>query len=137
MPNGGAASMVWGWLAASVFILFVGLAMAELASAAPTAGGLYFWTWTFSSPKYKKILSWLVGCECSTYITRKLGLDRVSDANTIGSIAAIASINWGCAVQVMAAAAIGSGGKFIATTGKPFSSARFLNHRLNQYHAYI
>jgi amino acid transporter len=31
--------MVWGWLAASTFILFVGLAMAELASAAPTSGG--------------------------------------------------------------------------------------------------
>jgi amino acid transporter len=54
--------MIWGWLAASIFILFVGLAMAELASAAPTSGGLYFWTWSFSSPKYKKILSWLVGC---------------------------------------------------------------------------
>ncbi|KAJ1307290.1 hypothetical protein OPQ81_001400 [Rhizoctonia solani] len=102
MPNGGPASMVWGWLAASIFILFVGLAMAELASAAPTSGGLYFWTWTFSSPKYKKILSWLVGY-----------------ANTIGSIAGIASVDWGCAVQVMAATAIGSGGKFVGTTGEP------------------
>ncbi|EUC65010.1 APC amino acid permease, partial [Rhizoctonia solani AG-3 Rhs1AP] len=94
MPNGGPASMVWGWFAASIFIMFVGLAMAELASAAPTSGGLYFWTWTYSSPKYKKILAWLVGY-----------------ANTIGTIAGIASIDWGCAVQVMAAAAIGSGGK--------------------------
>ncbi|ELU40122.1 APC amino acid permease [Rhizoctonia solani AG-1 IA] len=101
IPNGGPASMIWGWLAASFFILFVGLAMAELASAAPTSGGLYFWTWTFSSPKYKKILSWLVGY-----------------ANTIGTIAGIASIDWGCAVQVMAAASIGSGGKFVATTGE-------------------
>ncbi|CAE6533546.1 unnamed protein product, partial [Rhizoctonia solani] len=101
MPNGGPASMVWGWFAASIFIMFVGLAMAELASAAPTSGGLYFWTWTYSSPKYKKILAWLVGY-----------------ANTIGTIAGIASIDWGCAVQVMAAAAIGSGGKFVATTGK-------------------
>ncbi|CUA75899.1 putative amino-acid permease PB24D3,02c [Schizosaccharomyces pombe 972h-] [Rhizoctonia solani] len=103
IPNGGPASMVWGWLAASIFILFVGMAMAELASAAPTSGGLYFWTWTFSSPKYKKILAWLVGY-----------------ANTIGTIAGIASIDWGCAVQVMAAAAIGSGGKFIATTGQTY-----------------
>ncbi|GAB1521706.1 hypothetical protein RhiTH_004803 [Rhizoctonia solani] len=103
IPNGGPASMIWGWLAASFFILFVGLAMAELASAAPTSGGLYFWTWTFSSPKYKKILSWLVGY-----------------ANTIGTIAGIASIDWGCAVQVMAAASIGSGGKFVATTGQTY-----------------
>ncbi|CEL55191.1 GABA-specific permease OS=Saccharomyces cerevisiae (strain ATCC 204508 / S288c) GN=UGA4 PE=1 SV=1 [Rhizoctonia solani AG-1 IB] len=104
MPNGGPVSMIWGWLAASIFILFVGLAMAELASAAPTSGGLYFWTWSFSSPKYKKILSWLVGY-----------------ANTIGTIAGIASIDWGCAVQVMAAATIGSGGKFVGTTGQTYA----------------
>ena len=33
---------------------------------------------------------------------------RFADANTVGSIAAIASIDWGCAVQIMAAASIGS-----------------------------
>lgn len=37
------------------------------------------------------------------------------DANTVGSIASVASIDWGCAVQVMAAASIGSGGTFQAT----------------------
>lgn len=104
LPYGGPASVVWGWLAASTFILFVGLAMAELASAAPTSGGLYFWTWTFSSPRYKKLLSWLVGY-----------------ANTIGAIAGIASIDWGCAVQVMAAATIGSSGSFRATTGQTYA----------------
>lgn len=30
------------------------------------------------------------------------------DANTIGSVAGIASIDWGCSVQIMAAATIGS-----------------------------
>ncbi|KAB5594905.1 Amino acid permease [Ceratobasidium theobromae] len=104
IPYGGPASMVWGWLAASTFIMFVGLALAELASAAPTSGGLYFWTWTFSPPKYKKVLSWLVGY-----------------ANTLGSIACIASVNWGCAVQVTAAAAIGSGGNFTATIGQTYA----------------
>ncbi|KAG9118924.1 GABA-specific high-affinity permease [Ceratobasidium sp. 392] len=104
LPYGGPVSMVWGWLIASVFILFTGLAMAELASAAPTSGGLYFWTWTFSSPRYKKILSWIVGY-----------------ANTLGSIACIASIDWGCAVQVMAAATIGSSGNYVATTGQTYA----------------
>lgn len=32
--------MVWGWLVASFFILLVGMSMAELASAAPTSGGV-------------------------------------------------------------------------------------------------
>ena len=40
------------------------------------------------------------------------------DANTIGSIAGVASIDWSCAVQVMAAANIGSRGVFEATTGQ-------------------
>jgi len=44
VPNGGPVGMVWGWLIASAFIMTVGLSMAELASAAPTSGGLYFWT---------------------------------------------------------------------------------------------
>lgn len=35
-------------------------------------------------------------------------LFRLLDTNTIGSVAAVASIAWGCAVQVMAAASIGS-----------------------------
>ncbi|KAG9089592.1 GABA-specific high-affinity permease, partial [Ceratobasidium sp. 370] len=43
------------------------------------------------------------------------------DANTLGSIACIASIDWGCAVQVMAAATIGSGGSYVATTGQTYA----------------
>lgn len=123
--------MVWGWLVASIFILFVGLAMAELASAAPTSGGLYFWTWTFSPPRYKKVLSWIVGCELPLEILRgihlRTGTDDwagVSDANTMGAIAGIASIDWGCSVQIMAAAAIGSDDAFVATTGKLFSAIK-------------
>ncbi|KAK0209157.1 amino acid permease-domain-containing protein [Desarmillaria ectypa] len=91
IPNGGGPAMVWGWAVASIFILCVALAMAELASSAPTSGGLYCWTYTFSSPRWRNLLCWIVG-----YM------------NTIGSIAGVSSINWGCAVQVMAAVRIGS-----------------------------
>jgi amino acid transporter len=40
MPSGGPAAMVWGWAAATVFLMFVGMAIAELGSAAPTSGGV-------------------------------------------------------------------------------------------------
>ncbi|KAI9430601.1 hypothetical protein H4582DRAFT_2086560 [Lactarius indigo] len=40
LPNGGPAAMVWGWAVASFFIFIVGLSVAELASAAPTSGGM-------------------------------------------------------------------------------------------------
>ncbi len=37
--------------------------MAELASAAPTSGGLYYWTYRFSSPRWRNLLCWIVGCQ--------------------------------------------------------------------------
>ena len=40
LPNGGPVAMVWGWAVASLGVLFVGISMAELASAAPTSGGV-------------------------------------------------------------------------------------------------
>ena len=43
MSTGGPTVIVWGWLVVGVLTLFVGLAMAEVCSAYPTAGGLYFW----------------------------------------------------------------------------------------------
>ncbi|KAG0694600.1 amino acid/polyamine transporter I [Suillus ampliporus] len=103
VPNGGPASMVWGWAVASLFILCVGMSMAELASAAPTSGGLYFWTHSLSSPRCRNLLAWIVGY-----------------SNTIGSIASVASIDWGCAVQIMAAVSIGSGQTFTATSAQTF-----------------
>jgi amino acid permease (GABA permease) len=44
MNTGGPAVIVWGWPVVGVFTLFVGLAMAEVCSSFPTAGGLYYWS---------------------------------------------------------------------------------------------
>ncbi|THH11511.1 hypothetical protein EW146_g8022 [Bondarzewia mesenterica] len=113
VPNGGPAAMVWGWAVASIFILLVGMSMAELASAAPTSGGLYFWTHSLSAPRWRNLLAWIVGY-----------------ANTIGSIASVASIDWGASVQVMAAASIGSDNTFTATSGQLYGvfAAIVLSH---------
>jgi len=53
-------------------------------------------------------------------MSRICALRLSPDANTIGSIAAIASIDWGAAVQVMAAISIGTNGNFEATKGRLF-----------------
>ena len=47
-----------------------------------------------------------------------------TDANTIGSIASIASIDWGAAIQIMAAAGIGSNGSFTTSPSKTLSVFR-------------
>ncbi|KLO14662.1 amino acid transporter [Schizopora paradoxa] len=103
LPNGGPAALVWGWAVCSFFIMFIGLSMGELGSAMPTSGGLYYWTFSFSSPRYRKLMSWIVGY-----------------ANSIGLIGGLASIDWGCAVQVMAAASIGSDMTFAPTVHQTF-----------------
>ena len=44
MGTGGPAIIVWGWPIVGIMTLFVGLAMAEVCSSFPTAGGLYYWS---------------------------------------------------------------------------------------------
>ena len=44
MNTGGPAIIVWGWPIVGVMTLMVGLAMAEVCSSFPTAGGLYYWS---------------------------------------------------------------------------------------------
>ncbi|RJQ80285.1 amino acid permease [Pseudonocardiaceae bacterium YIM PH 21723] len=43
MNTGGPVMIVWGWPIVGLFTLLVGLAMAEVCSSFPTAGGLYYW----------------------------------------------------------------------------------------------
>jgi amino acid permease (GABA permease) len=44
MNTGGPAIIVWGWPIVGGMTLLVGLAMAEVCSSYPTAGGLYYWS---------------------------------------------------------------------------------------------
>jgi amino acid permease (GABA permease) len=44
MNTGGPVEIVWGWPFVGIMTLFVGLAMAEVCSSFPTAGGLYYWS---------------------------------------------------------------------------------------------
>ncbi|KAI6100282.1 amino acid/polyamine transporter I [Pisolithus sp. B1] len=115
IPNGGPIAMVWGWFVASTLIFFTGLSIAELASAAPTAGGVYFWTHSFASPGWRNLLCWLVGY-----------------ANATGYIAGVASVDWSCAVQITAAMSIGSGQTYIATNAQIYGIyvAVLLSHAL-------
>ena len=44
MNTGGPALITWGWPVVGLMTLLVGLAMAEVCSSYPTAGGLYYWS---------------------------------------------------------------------------------------------
>ena len=102
-----------------MFLVFVAMAMSELGSAAPTAGGLYYWTFKYSSPRFRKLFSWLIGCELATCLKNVLMIDRnTADVNTSAYVAGMASVDWGCATQLVAAVNIGSGGTFKATNAQ-------------------
>ena len=78
----GPAGMIWAWFAACACIFVVGLAMADLGSAMPTSGGLYYWTHYYASPRTRNYLSFLVGY-----------------SNSLGLICGLCSIDYGFALM--------------------------------------
>src|SRR5580765_57433 len=56
---GGPVINSIGWPIVSLFTLCVAASMAELASAYPTAGGLYFWAFRLGGIKWAWVTAWL------------------------------------------------------------------------------
>jgi amino acid transporter len=75
--QGGPVAITWGWLIVGFFCILVSLAMGEIASTYPTAGGLYFWSSKLGSPAWGWFTGWF---------------------NLIGQIAVTAAIGFGCAI---------------------------------------
>ncbi|KAA6412038.1 MAG: gaba permease [Lasallia pustulata] len=96
----GPVGMVWGWFLASGFIFIVGLAMADLGSAMPTSGGLYWWTHFFASPKTRNPLSFLVGY-----------------SNTVGLVGGLCSIDYGFSLMFLSVIVIAKDGNYTPTNG--------------------
>lgn len=96
----GPVGMVWGWFLASGFIFVVGLAMADLGSAMPTSGGLYWWTHFFSSPKTRNPLCFLVGY-----------------SNTLGLVAGLCSIDYAFALMFLSVVVVARDGNWTPSNG--------------------
>lgn len=60
MSTGGPIVMTVGWPLVGVFVTIVGLAMAEVCSSYPTAGGLYYWAAKLA-PRNGPAWSWFTG----------------------------------------------------------------------------
>ncbi|MCJ1303207.1 GABA-specific high-affinity permease [Hypocenomyce scalaris] len=101
---GGPASMVWGWFLAGGCIFVVGLALADLSSAMPTSGGLYWWTHHLAPPKLKNPLSFLVGY-----------------SNTLGLVAGICSVDYGFALQFTSVIVMAKDGNWSPTRGELYA----------------
>src|SRR5688572_6398487 len=71
-----------GWPLVSLFTLAVAASMAEIASAYPTAGGLYFWAFRLGNKRWAWITAWL---------------------NMIGQVTITAGINVAAAIYIVGA----------------------------------
>ncbi len=71
-----------GWPLVSVFVLMVAASMAELASAYPTAGGLYFWAFRLGGRRWAWTTAWF---------------------NMIGQVTTASGVNIGVAIYLVGA----------------------------------
>src|SRR6476661_5972551 len=84
MSIGGPISSTYGWLLVGVMVTFVGLAMAEVCSSYPTAGGLYYWSAKLAK-RNSAAWSWFTGW-----------------FNMLGQVAVTAGIDFGAALFINA-----------------------------------
>lgn len=100
LTTGGPVVMVWGWVVVTMFTMTIALAMAEISSAYPTSGGLYWWAARLSSKKYAPFASWITGW-----------------FNLIGQFAVTAGINYGIASMIAAVITVATNGSWTPTPG--------------------
>ncbi|KAK2743767.1 hypothetical protein FQN57_004704 [Myotisia sp. PD_48] len=62
--NGGLSGMIYTYIGGLFGFSFAILAMAEMASMAPTSGGQYHWVSEFAPPSSQKFLSYVTGWVC-------------------------------------------------------------------------
>ncbi|KAK3713521.1 hypothetical protein LTR37_008479 [Vermiconidia calcicola] len=59
--NGGAPGFIYEFITVAVFYWFVAASIAELASAIPSAGGVYHWATVTAGPRYGKLCGFMAG----------------------------------------------------------------------------
>ncbi|KAG2429915.1 hypothetical protein HXX76_010695 [Chlamydomonas incerta] len=58
---GGPVLMTWGLVGVSAFSLIVCVCLAEMASAYPTSGAIYYWSWVLAPGRAKAVVCWVSG----------------------------------------------------------------------------
>lgn len=97
---GGAASAVWCWLIGGAGALCLALSIAEISSAYPTSGALYFTIKYLAPLQWVPVIAWVDGW-----------------LNLIGQICGSASSAYGASQMLLAAVSIGSDFGYFPTQG--------------------
>ncbi|KAI8468100.1 MAG: amino acid permease-domain-containing protein [Monoraphidium minutum] len=56
---GGPVVIIWGWPICVAFTTCIAAALAELCSAYPAAGGVYYWSWSVAPRRFRGLAAWL------------------------------------------------------------------------------
>jgi amino acid transporter len=75
--TGGPAVMIWGWVGVGVMVLLLGAALAEVTSAYPTSGALYYMADQLGGPRWGYYTGWF---------------------NLLGLLGGIAGVDYGAAL---------------------------------------
>ncbi|XP_057810692.1 amino-acid permease BAT1 homolog isoform X2 [Salvia miltiorrhiza] len=94
LSYGGPVAMVYGWPIVGAMTFTVGLSMAEITSAYPTSGGLYYWAAKLCTDDWAPFASWLTGW-----------------FNIVGQWAVTTSIDFSLAQLIQVMILLGTGGK--------------------------
>ncbi|KAF2090345.1 amino acid transporter [Saccharata proteae CBS 121410] len=100
LSAGGSSAAVWCWLISGAGCMCIACSVAELVSAYPTCGGLYYTVSRLAPREWVPSISWVTGW-----------------VNLLGQIAGVASSEYGSAQLLLAAISMGSGFKYEITTG--------------------
>lgn len=99
----GPSGLLYLWIVASFFVLTIGISMAENGSSQPTSGGLYYWSNFYAPPRWKTVISYVVG-----------------NTNSIALIGALCSVDYGFAQELLSIVVIGKDGDFTVTPAKTY-----------------
>ncbi|THV53655.1 hypothetical protein BGAL_0045g00140 [Botrytis galanthina] len=88
--SGGSAAAVWCWAISGAGCMCIALSVAELVSAYPTSGGLYFAISRLTPTEWVPSISWVTGW-----------------LNLLGQVAGVASSQYGASQMLLAAVSIG------------------------------
>lgn len=101
LEAGGSSAAVWCWLISGAGCMCIASSVAELVSAYPTSGGLYYTVSRLVPQRWIASISWFVGW-----------------INLLGQVAGVASSEYGAAQILLAAVSIGTNGVYQPTAGQ-------------------
>lgn len=98
LEAGGSASVIWCWFIGGVGCLSIALSVAEIVSAYPTSGGMYYACCKLFPANYVPCICWVDGW-----------------LNALGQTAGVASSDYGAALMLLSAVEMGTNFSYQAT----------------------